>query len=212
MEKVKEILEVVRTLRWYTVILLFIVIVMYSFKTEIQRVVDLRWSDKDVVIFSLENDVLIDRALKDLMVDAEADRAYIFRFHNGVTYYNGTHKSKMSNDYEIVREGISSQANYLQDIPTSLYSKLIKEVIALEFFYTDIDTMDDLRSRQVLKQQGIKAIAIAPYYRNGKLFAMIGLDYVNNQNNVQIEDFVNNTETVKEDFLNRTNQIGELLL
>lgn len=212
MDKWKELLIVIKSLRWYTIIALFLSGVIYSFHTDIKRLIELKWSEKDVVISSLENDLLIERALKTLLNETNSDRSYIFRFHNGVTYYNGTHKSKMSNDYEVVREGVTTQAELLQDLPTSLYLNWIKNVINLEMFVTDIDTMEDLRVKYLLKQQGVEAIAVAPYYRDGKLFALIGVDYIRKQNALEIDNFMNNSDAQKNKFLKRTQEIGDLLL
>lgn len=212
MEKWKELLVVIKSLRWYTVIALFLGGVIYSFHTDIKRLIELKWSEKDVVISSLENDLLIERALKTLLNETNSDRSYIFRFHNGVTYYNGTHKSKMSNDYEVVREGVTTQAEFLQDLPTSLYLNWIKNVINLEMFVTGIDTMDDLRVKYMLKQQGVEAIAVAPYYRGGKLFALIGVDYIRKQTVLEVDNFMSNSQAGKNKFLKRTQEIGDLLL
>ena len=212
MDKWKELLIIIKSLRWYTVIVLFLALVLFSFETHIKRLIELKWSETDVVVSSLENDLVIERALKTLLNETNSDRAYIFRFHNGVTYYNGTHKSKMSNDYEVVREGVTTQAQALQDLPTSLYLKWIKNVINMEMFVTDIDTMDDLRVKYMLKQQGVEAIAVAPYYRDGKLFALIGVDYIRKQTTLEIDNFMSNQKEQKKKFLKRTQEIGELLL
>ena len=58
--------------------------------------------NEDVVFNRLEGDVMVQDALYELMHDTNSDRAYIFRFHNGITYYDGSHKAKMSCDYEVV--------------------------------------------------------------------------------------------------------------
>ena len=212
MEKWKELLIVIKSLRWYTVIVIFLAGVLFSFETHIKRLIELKWTETDVVISYLENDLLIERALKTLLNETNSDRAYIFRFHNGVTYYNGTHKSKMSNDYEVVREGVTTQAEALQDLPTSLYLNWIKNVINMEMFVTDINTMDDLRVKYMLKQQGVEAIAVTPYYRDGKLFALIGIDYIKKITALEVDDFMSNSDAKKNKFLKKTQEIGDLLL
>ena len=212
MEKLKELLIVIKSLRWYTIIALFLGGIIYSFHTDIKRLIELKWSEEDVVMSSLENDLLIERALNTLLNETNSDRAYIFRFHNGVTYYNGTHKSKMSNDYEVVREGVTTQAEALQDLPTSLFLNWIKGVINLEMFVTDISEMEDLRVKYMLQQQGVEAIAVAPYYRDGKLFALIGVDYIRKQTTLQVDNFMSNQKEQKRKFLKRIQEIGDLLL
>jgi len=212
MEKLKELLIVIKSLRWYTIIIIFLAGVLFLFQTHIKRLIELQWSEKDLVVTSLENDLLIERGLKTLLKETNSDRAYIFRFHNGVTYYNGTHKSKMSNDYEVVREGVTTQAEFLQDLPTSLYLSWIKNVINLDMFLTDIDVMEDLRVKYMLQQQGVEAIAVAPYYRDGKLFALIGVDYIRKITLKEADNLMKNSSEQKKKFLKRTQEIGDLLL
>ena len=92
----------------------------------------------DLVLGNIQNDVLINNALNDLMIDTKADRAYIFRFHNGITYYTGTHKARMSCDYEVVRRGISSEAQRLQNLPTALYVDWLSEVVSNRMIHPDV--------------------------------------------------------------------------
>lgn len=212
MDKLNTLIENLRHLKWYTVIALFGGIVLYGFHNEITRVIDLRLSATDIVVRSIENDLLIDKALTDLLEATESDRAYIFRFHNGDTYYNGTHKSKMSNDYEVVKLGVVPQASKLQNIPTSLYLSWIKETIDGRMFYYDINNITDLRVRYSLKEQGIKAIACAPYYRDGKLFAIIGIDYIREVSLEDILRFKANKQEAKDSFFSKANEIGNLLI
>lgn len=212
MDKITTLIKSLKELRWYTATLLFLGVVLYSFHSEITRLIDLRIADKDIVVHAIENDLLIDKALSELLTKTDSDRAYIFRFHNGDTYYNGTHKSKMSNDYEVVRDGVVPQAQRLQNLPTSLYLPWIKETIDGKMFYTDIEGIKDLRVRYSLRSQGIKAIACAPYYRNGKLFAIIGIDYIRETTIEDKESFDSNKESAKDSFFEQTENIGSLLI
>ena len=88
------LLEAINKTKWWIILLLFLGFIINSFKTEIQYLVEYKLLNKDVIIERLDGDVLIEDALYDLMNKTGADRAYIFRFHNGVNYYNGKHKSK----------------------------------------------------------------------------------------------------------------------
>lgn len=207
-----EFVKNLKGLRWYTIVFIFLSFILYSFNNEIVRIIDLEWSNKDLVIETLENDIAIDEALRDLMEDTSSDRAYIFRFHNGVQYYNGTHKSKMSCDYEVVKKGVSSEAQRLQDLPTGLYSRWIKTILKGDMYILDVDDMSDLRAKHILQEQGIEAVAVEAYYRNGKVFALIGVDYLEETSE---EDYVKWSRTKEEQkmwFKGRTEEIGNLLL
>ncbi len=212
MEKTNELLKTLNGLKWYTIIILFVGSVLYSFNHEIVRLIDMEWSSKDIVLESLDNDITIDVSLEELMVDTKADRAYIFRFHNGVQYYNGTHKSKMSCDYEVVRKGVNREAERLQDLPTALYSRWIRDVINHKMYVLDISSLEDLRVRHSLEEQGIKALAVAPYYRDGKVFALIGVDYIHKTSVEEARKWSDENKERKLWFQKRTEMIGELLL
>jgi hypothetical protein len=197
-----KIIEILNRTKWWIVLLAFLVFIIQTFKSEIKHFIDFRIMDKDVVFNRLEGDVMVQDALYELMHDTNSDRAYIFRFHNGVTYYDGGHKSKMSCDFEVVRDGISEEAQRLQDLPVGLYANWILNVVNNRMIYDDINKIQDIRVKVLLKKQGIKGIAILPYYRDGKILALIGVDYVSQSNGTQIEA---NQLKVK------VNQIGDLL-
>lgn len=204
-------IDVVSKQRVWFIILLFFSFVMYTFRNEITRVIDLRLLGKDVVVNSVEKDVLINKSLRSLMLDAGADRAYIFRFHNGVTYYDGTHKSKMSCDYEVVEKGISREAERLQNLPTALYADWINEVILNNMYVYDISYLENERIRYMLEIQGVKGLAVAPYYRDGKLFALIGIDYVREINKDEMELYNKNKDINIHKFKRRIQNIGDII-
>jgi hypothetical protein len=105
----------------------------------------------------------------------------------------------------------------LQDLPVSLFSEMIDEVIALEMHYGDVNNVKHVRTRVMLKTNGVHSISLAPYYDNhGNLVAMIGVDYVAREANV--DDILNrtgldswNSNLLWQIFMSRTNQIGDLL-
>jgi hypothetical protein len=171
-------LELLNKSKWWLVLLLFLSFIITVFSNEIKRILEVKILNEDIVVNSLDNDILIENALYGLMKECKSDRAYIFRFHNGITYYTGSHKSKMSCDYEVVEKGISSEGQRLQDIPTGLYANWLKRVIQYKMFVVDINEIEDLRTRDILESQGIKGIAVVPYYRGGKILALVGVDFV----------------------------------
>lgn len=212
MKELRLLIQLVSKQKSWFIALLFLSFLTYTFRTELIRVVDLKILGKDIVISSIEKDVTINRALLSLMKDSDSDRAYIFRFHNGVKYYDGTHKSKMSCDYEVTRAGVSREAQRLQDIPTALFADWIKEVVANEMYVYDISLMEDERTKQSLEMQGIKGVAVAPYYRDGRLYALIGVDYVFTLNEEKVSKFKRNRDQRIEAFKRRVQNIGDLII
>ena len=207
-----KILTLLNKSKWWLIVLLFLSFVISIFSYEIKRILDIKLFNEDVVVNSLDNDILIENSLYELMKDCESDRAYIFRFHNGITYYNGSHKSKMSCDYEVVEKGISSEAQRLQDIPTGLYANWIKRVIQYKMFFIDIKDIEDLRTRTNLEAQGVTGIAVVPYYRDGKVLALIGVDFVRPITSELKESYKKDYFMKINFFKKRANLIGDLLM
>jgi len=187
-------------------LLLFLLLAgfLFVYKADIGFAIRHKVLREDRIITALDNDVLIQNALQNVLIEYKADRAYIFRFHNGVTYYNGTHKNKFSCDYEVVRKGTSRQATYLQDIPVTLFPTFIREVNASRMTYDDIRDIEDLRVQETLAEQGIKGLIVVPYHREGNLLAMVGIDYINTTESISTINLL--------EFKRIAKQIGDMLL
>lgn len=211
MNKYEGLLNALNKTKWWILLLLFNIYIINSFKAEIKYLINYKLLNKDVIIERLDGDVLIENALYDLMENAGADRAYIFRFHNGVNYYNGEHKSKMSCDFEVTRSGISSEAQRLQDIPVGLYANWIKDVINYKMIHPNVNEIKGARIRLELQRQGIEAIAVIPYYRGGKILAFIGVDYVSPLDSVKLKNYLKDPKGNLERFKAVANEIGDLL-
>ena len=203
----QQFLNVLRFLNKANISLLIFLLVsgfLYVYRGDIGFVIRHKVFQEDRIVNALDNDILIQKALIRTLKRYNADRAYIFRFHNGVTYYNGTHKNKFSCDYEVVRPGVSAQAQALQDIPVTLFPTFIREVNNNRMMYEDINDIENLRVQETLAQQGIKGLLVVPYRRNGNLFAMIGIDYVTSTEGLEALD--------KLEYQRLAKQIGDMLL
>lgn len=200
-----NLIKALNKAKFKVIFILFLVFILHTFKSEVEHIINTKLLNTDRVVSNLDNDVLINNSLYDLMDYMSADRAYIFLFHNGVKYYNGTHKNKMSCDYEVVRNGISSQAVGLQDIPVTLVSNFISYVINNKMVHSDIENIKDERTKQALKIQGIKGLICLPYYRNGNLIAIIGVDYVKETPNITYKPSTKELDLLKDRFFRTTN-------
>lgn len=142
------------------------------------------FSNEDVVVESIGRSVIVQDKLNEFMYDNGADRVYIFQFHNGLKYYTGEHAQRMSNTYEAVRDGISSEQQNLQNLQVSVFIWFVNEVYKGGLFFSDTGDIADYSTRITLKQQGIKSIAVMPIYKQGKFIGYIGVDYVSSQKDV----------------------------
>ena len=211
MNKYRLLLDALNKTKWWVLLLIFNIYIINSFKTEIKYLINYKILNKDVIIERLDSDVLIENALYDLMEKTNSDRAYVFRFHNGVNYYNGEHKSKMSCDFEVTRAGISSEAQRLQDVPVGLYANWIKDVVNYKMIHPDVNEIKDVRTRLELQRQGINAIGVVPYYRKGKILALIGVDYVKPLDSIKYKEYLQDPKAALERFKISANEIGNLL-
>jgi len=211
MNKYRLLLDALNKTKWWVLLLIFNIYIINSFKTEIKYLINYKILNKDVIIERLDSDVLIENALYDLMEKTNSDRAYVFRFHNGVNYYNGEHKSKMSCDFEVTRAGISSEAQRLQDVPVGLYANWIKDVVNYKMIHPDVNEIKDVRTRLELQRQGINAIGVVPYYRKGKILALIGVDYVKPLDSIKYKEYLQDPKAALERFKVSANEIGNLL-
>jgi hypothetical protein len=107
------------------------------------------------IIPSLLNaDVAVYQDLSQLLVETNADRAYVIQFHNGIYYLNQTNNMKLTCTHEVVKEGISRIQDDFKDKLLSKYaiqmSKVLEEHVAV------FDVKDEIESyyRSVMESQG----------------------------------------------------------
>jgi hypothetical protein len=189
MNNIKLILSELRKMKNIALILLFVGLVLYSYQTLITKVVEKKISDP--VKEDINNNVLIQQMLNNLMLKYGADRGYIFQFHNTIKYYDGSHRNHQSMTFEVCSNGISRQAQYLQNLAVSLYPVFLQEVMLERMNYNNINDIKEETTKITLKNQGVKSIYIAPYFKNGNFVAYIGIDFVkkNNENNINRQEF-----------------------
>lgn len=201
MNNIKSILAELRKMKNIALILLFVGLVLYSYQPLITKVVETK-IENDPVKEDINNNVLIQQMLNNLMVKYVADRAYIFQFSNSIMYYDNTHRNHQNMSFEVCANGISSEAQNLQNLPVSLFPTFLQEVMLDRMIYSDINDIKEEATKLNLKSQGIKSIYIAPYFKGGKFVAYLGIDFVKNNNNCDFD---------YREFKSLTNEIGRIL-
>lgn len=202
MNNINLILAELRKMKNIVLILLFVGLVLFYYKSLITKVVEKK-IDSDPVKEDINNNVLIQQMLNNLMLKYGADRGYIFQFHNTIKYYDGSHRNHQSMTFEVCQNGISKEAMQLQNVAVSLFPVFLQEVLLERMNYKDINDIKEETTKINLKNQGIKSIYIAPYFKNGNFVAYIGIDFVKKANEVEIN---------KQEFKSITNEIGNTLM
>jgi hypothetical protein len=203
MNEIKYILEQIRKTKTTVLIIILLGFILFYYKPLVTTVVTKKIERVDEVKKDITNNVLIQQMLNELMLKYNADRAYIFQFHNTIKYYDGTHRNHQSMTFEVCNNGISSEAQSLQNIPVSLYPLFLQQIMLERMNYCDVNLIKEQTTKSSLIRQGIKSVCIAPYFKNGAFVAYIGLDYVKDGKCTEV-DF--------KEFKQFTNQIGNILM
>ena len=201
MNEVRSILEQIRKMKTLVVIVLLIAFILFYYKALITEVVESKVK-VDEVKKDINNNVLVQQMLNDLMLKYKADRAYIFRFHNSILYYDSHHRNHQSMAFEVCNNGISSEAANLQNLPVSLFPIFLQQILLDRLQYQCIDNIKETSTKIALKRQGIKSLYIAPFFLDGNFVAYIGLDFVK-------EEYQGDFDY--HEFKSLTNEIGTIL-
>lgn len=164
--------------RWWVLLMIFVLILAVNFREAITKKI----SDHDPVRNQLAVSTKVNQKLEHLLEGSHGSRAYIFQFHNGVTYYTGQHAQRFTCTYEIVSQGISREANNLQNLQVSIFAWWIDETLSGRMVYKDVNDMPDYTTKITLQQQGVQSIICMPLISQGRVIGILGVDYVGVQN------------------------------
>ncbi len=142
---------------------------------------------------TIENEELIISKLESIKEKFKCDRVWIAEFHNGTKTYSGKSFQKFSITYEVVSQGIATEAINTQSIPTSIFSAFFKELIEDYYCYiTDINNIKDpisVSMKSFWETRGISSfIAISIKDIRNNFVGFLCLDGVINDLNISSED------------------------
>ena len=120
--------------------------------------------------------------LEHLIRTMRCDRAWIIQFHNGGHYYpTGKSIQKYSMFYEVVSKDTDSVQGYYQNIPVSLFSKMLKDV--LQNGHIEITDFNDPKiqnygMQHIALEMDIKSQYVFGIYNNhDRLIGCLGVDF-----------------------------------
>jgi len=127
----------------------------------------------------IQRDEIVHLAIRDVRRRYNADRVYIWQFHNGGTFYTTSPMQKLSITYERCSDGLERKAEKNQNHLIANFSSYIKDTMDLKTFYSDINDMDDIGLRSLCQSQGVKSHCAVPIYdKDTHLVALLCLDWV----------------------------------
>lgn len=145
-----------------------------------------RWNDKKYssntkrqLIEQIKKDEIVHLAIRDVRRRCNADRIYVWQFHNGGTFYTTSPMQKLSITYERCSQGLERKIEKNQNHLITNFTKYITDVMNGGMFFSDISKMDDIGIRSLAQSNGTKSHCAAPIYdKEGHLVAMLCLDWV----------------------------------
>lgn len=92
----------------------------------------------------IENEESIISKLESIREKYSCDRVWIAEFHNGTKTYSGKSFQKFSTTYEVVSQGIATEAINTQNIPISIFSAFFNKLRNdYYYFVPNVETEND---------------------------------------------------------------------
>ena len=129
--------------------------------------------------------------IEELRERSNADRAFIFQFHNGGEFYTGKSMQKMSLSYEVVDKGIARILPARQQLPVSACNSTLKPLFEERryFCYNVEKDYPESLCKFYLTEAGTKSTYMwAIFDLNKKAIGLFGLDYVKTKKKISEED------------------------
>lgn len=134
---------------------------------------------KESLLQQIKNDEIVHLSIREIRRTYNADRVYIWQFHNGGSYYTNAPMQKVSITYERNSDGLERKAEKNQNHLVSHFTSFIKNVLNGKMFYRDINDMEDLGLRSLSQANGTKSHVSVPIFDKDKnLVAILSLDWV----------------------------------
>lgn len=134
---------------------------------------------RESLMQQIKNDEIVHLSIREIRRRYNADRVYIWQFHNGGSFYTNAPMQKVSITYERNSDGLERKAEKNQNHLVSHFTSFVKSVLDMKMFYSDVNKMEDLGLRSLSLSQGIKSHASVPIFdRDKNLVAILSLDWV----------------------------------
>ena len=139
----------------------------------------LKTKSKENLLEQIKKDEIVHLAIRDLRRKYNADRVYVWRFHNGGTFYTNAPMQKMSITYERNSDGLERKAQKNQNLLVSNFTSYIKDVMDLNMFFSNINDVEDIGLRAIMQSNGTKShVAVPIFDRDQHLVGIFSMDWV----------------------------------
>lgn len=140
---------------------------------------------KELIDLRLEINNKVKSVIETFRKETDADRIYIFEYHNGESNLNGLPFAKVSATYEILRPGVPSYKARLQGIPSGLileFNQIILTEEKLAVRCINEYKLKDPVGHSVLIRPDVKSFYVSIILNaKGYPIGFIGMDYISTQ-------------------------------
>lgn len=134
---------------------------------------------KEKLIEQIQKDEIVHLAIREVRRRYNADRVYIWQFHNGGSFYTTSPMQRLSITYERCSDGLERKADKNQNHLIANFSTYIKDIMDGNMFYPNIEDMNDIGLRSLSQSNGTKSHCAVPIYdKDSHLVALLCLDWV----------------------------------
>tara|TARA_B100000497_G_scaffold1309_1_gene1588 strand:+ start:70 stop:693 length:624 start_codon:yes stop_codon:yes gene_type:complete len=134
---------------------------------------------KEKLMEQIKKDEIVHLAIRDVRRSYNADRVYIWQFHNGGSFYTTSPMQKLSITYERCSDGLERKAEKNQNHLITSFTSYIKDTMDGKMYFPNVEDMNDIGLRSLAYSSGTKGHCAVPIYDKDKhLVAILCLDWV----------------------------------
>jgi hypothetical protein len=141
------------------------------------------------LVASTRQDMQVNDALTSLLGVTDANRAYVFRYHNGLAAVSGVPFFFQTNTHEVIKPGTSRVVMFEQHIPASINMAVSNQLMQNRCaFIQKADEDKDSQNYWYFQNRGAKSVIRCPIFMsNGDVFGFVGIDYADRQDSKRFE-------------------------
>lgn len=167
----------------------------YIITFHFEPVIDLWQRSKSINTFAqeLNTSVMIDTnvnsELNSLLTNVHGNRAYVFRYHNGIPSSTNVPFVFHTNTHEVIRAGANRVINIGQRLPSSLISGMNVEFVQNRCItLRDIDHDINTANYWYYQTRSAMSMIRCPFFSDtGDLMGFVGVDYTNDSHDSELE-------------------------
>jgi len=143
-----------------------------------------------------DRDLKMQDLLTELRMTYDSSRSYVYLFHNGGQYLDGSPMKKMSMVYESVKRGTSYEVMNSKDVSVSMIPTLTEMISSEEKKLIFIKDMKEDFYKHFLELRNIVATAYCRIMSGHQIVGFVAVDYCNE--NTMFPECMNDLTTLKQ--------------